>query len=174
MGRELKRVPLDFDWPIGKEWTFQNPYEPDECNECGGSNIGYKGRKLAKKLKKCLSDSEFWEIAKQEGCFDECDECDDGRIYITPKSKELYWNWEQPKIPTGEGYQMWSTTSDCPMSPVFKSKEELVDWLVKTRAVVHGFTIGNRTNWEAIVEAGGIPTMVVDSDGIKIGAECLK
>jgi hypothetical protein len=40
MGREIKRVPLDFDWPLDKPW--QGFLMPDElrspnCAECGGS-----------------------------------------------------------------------------------------------------------------------------------------
>jgi len=38
MGRELKRVPLDFDWPSGKTWSGylpENKYNPP-------SGIGYQ------------------------------------------------------------------------------------------------------------------------------------
>lgn len=48
MGRELKRVPLDFDWPINKVWKgFINPYweQSHECPTCRsertGSSTGY-------------------------------------------------------------------------------------------------------------------------------------
>ncbi|MCC7017808.1 MAG: hypothetical protein IT564_11465 [Rhodospirillales bacterium] len=40
MGREVKRVPLDFDWPIGKVWQgFLNPYYDllTTCEQCGGN-----------------------------------------------------------------------------------------------------------------------------------------
>lgn len=39
MGREVKRVALDFDWPLGKVWApyLHNPYTPDDCEACGGS-----------------------------------------------------------------------------------------------------------------------------------------
>jgi hypothetical protein len=34
MGRELKRVPLDFDWPMGKVWKgYKNPYYR-KCPDC--------------------------------------------------------------------------------------------------------------------------------------------
>jgi hypothetical protein len=37
MGRELKRVALDFDWPMGKVWTgFINPHN-EQCEHCNGS-----------------------------------------------------------------------------------------------------------------------------------------
>lgn len=39
MGRELKKVPLDFDWPLNKPWRgFINPhYTAVSCEHCGGS-----------------------------------------------------------------------------------------------------------------------------------------
>jgi hypothetical protein len=40
MGRELKRVPLDFDWPIGKVWEgYLNPHSR-KCPDCtDGSTV---------------------------------------------------------------------------------------------------------------------------------------
>lgn len=39
MGRELRRVPLDFDWPINEPWAgFLNPYyKAKECAACDGT-----------------------------------------------------------------------------------------------------------------------------------------
>lgn len=35
MGREIKRVPVDFGWPIGKKWDgFVNPFNPRKCPAC--------------------------------------------------------------------------------------------------------------------------------------------
>jgi hypothetical protein len=35
MGRELKRVPLSFDWPIGKTWAgYLNPHYEGHCGNC--------------------------------------------------------------------------------------------------------------------------------------------
>lgn len=44
MGRELKRVALDFDAPVGKTWDgYLNPHPyAEECKVCGGS--GYSDR----------------------------------------------------------------------------------------------------------------------------------
>lgn len=36
MGRELRRVPLDFDWPLKERWKgYVNPHY-HECPECKG------------------------------------------------------------------------------------------------------------------------------------------
>ncbi len=38
MGRTLKRVALDFDWPLKKTWEgFLNPHSPDDCESCDGT-----------------------------------------------------------------------------------------------------------------------------------------
>jgi len=47
MGRELMRVPLDFDWPLGEIWEgYLNPYWKyrQECPSCKGS--GYNPKTL--------------------------------------------------------------------------------------------------------------------------------
>ena len=39
MGRELKRVALDFQWPLNKVWQgFINPYRAEKCPDC---ELGY-------------------------------------------------------------------------------------------------------------------------------------
>lgn len=47
MGRELKRVPLDFNWPIGQIWKgFVNPHKSMNCNTCEGSGLNQATRKI--------------------------------------------------------------------------------------------------------------------------------
>lgn len=48
MGREIKRVPLDFDWPLNKVWKgFVNPHyqHSHECGACAGTGAS-PGAKL--------------------------------------------------------------------------------------------------------------------------------
>lgn len=49
MGREVRRVPLDFDWPIGKIWEgFLMPEDvsPPVCSACEGEGISPRARFL--------------------------------------------------------------------------------------------------------------------------------
>lgn len=49
MGREIKRVPSDFDWPIGEVWTgYLNPHaaESHECQQCSGSGYSKEAEYL--------------------------------------------------------------------------------------------------------------------------------
>ena len=43
MGRELKRVPLDFKWPMEMVWKgYVNPYRSVQCKACEGSGYSEK------------------------------------------------------------------------------------------------------------------------------------
>lgn len=49
MGRELRKVPMDFSWPVNKVWEgFRNPfYKYDhKCKECDGTGSSPRAREL--------------------------------------------------------------------------------------------------------------------------------
>jgi hypothetical protein len=49
-----------------------------------------------------------------------------------PEVKEAYESWQPFDPPTGEGYQLWETTSEgSPTSPVFPSLDDLCAWAEK-------------------------------------------
>jgi len=48
MGRLLKRVPLDFNYPIKQTWKgYLNPYSSIECKSCGGSCLNKETKQLS-------------------------------------------------------------------------------------------------------------------------------
>lgn len=48
MGRTLKRVPMDFDWPLKVVWKgYCSPYRATECRACGGTGYNPKTRRLS-------------------------------------------------------------------------------------------------------------------------------
>lgn len=50
MGRTLKRVPIDFNWPIGQIWKgYVNPYQPVKCRTCDGSGYSAEAKELSDK-----------------------------------------------------------------------------------------------------------------------------
>lgn len=56
---------------------------------------------------------------------------------IDPSVKEKYDNWKSYEPPTGDGYQCWETTSEgSPISPVFKTLDELCEWLANNSSGV--------------------------------------
>lgn len=52
MGREIKRVPLNFEWPIDTIWSgYVNPFyqQCEECQECGGTGGSPESNRLKDK-----------------------------------------------------------------------------------------------------------------------------
>jgi hypothetical protein len=52
MGREIKRVAMDFSWPIGKTWDgYLNPFSSQsiDCPDCEGSGSSPEARLLGDK-----------------------------------------------------------------------------------------------------------------------------
>src|SRR5690348_12324824 len=47
MGRQIKRVALDFNWPLNQVWKgYVSPYTPVECKSCGGRGYSPEARAL--------------------------------------------------------------------------------------------------------------------------------
>lgn len=67
---------------------------------------------------------------KRESVPMHCDFCKgSGSIWQSPEIEKLHDEWESFDPPTGEGYQLWETTSEgSPQSPVFASIDELCAW----------------------------------------------
>jgi len=151
MGREVKRVALDFDWPIGQIWP---PYmvrlctedvryatgEPEDTNE--GTEKTCKACRHAAKLAGVSIAS--------HGC---------------P-------NWKINPLP-GDGYQLWETVSEgSPASPVFGTPEKLSQWLVtpgNDTSVTKGTTY---EQWLAMIRGPGYaPTLICDAKGVRPGVQ---
>jgi len=114
MGRQLKRVPLDFNHPIGEVWegycpTLEKFQSIKEIVEQVPEILDYK-------------DNICNECDKK---FNDCDEDARYCIWYNPELRK-YWYYE---IPKGEGYQLWENTSEgSPISPVFATLEELCEY----------------------------------------------
>lgn len=215
MGRELKRVPLDFMWPMNAVWKgYINPYRGVKCGACDGTGHSEKAMKfnedwysldkhhripnpyivgstynsLARhynltkieidallkhgrldldwfggreitpesvkewQLKNSLGLDSYSRLicleatAEAEGWDANCPFCGGlGTHWFSEEIKKLYEEWRRQDPPTGEGYQLWTTTNEgAPISPVFSSMEELAKWC-ETGATVSG---NRRTSYE--------------------------
>lgn len=66
---------------------------------------------------------------------------------IDPEIKEQYEAWKEFEPPTGNGYQLWETTSEgSPQSPVFNTLEELCEWC-QDNATTFGSNKTTKENW---------------------------
>jgi len=74
--------------------------------------------------------------AKRLGVYGDCPVCKgEGVIWFSDEIKERSEKWyenERYNPPTGEGWQLWETVSEgSPISPVFATADELINYLVK-------------------------------------------
>jgi hypothetical protein len=129
MGRVLKRVPLDFDWPLDKIWP--------------GYMISFES----------LLEQYFPEMSYEErhGL-----ELHFGRLLKFPTVNygygNEYVNYTCLEPPEGEGYQLWETTTEgSPQSPVFASLDELCAWCAE-HATTFGSYGATAEQWKQMLE----------------------
>jgi hypothetical protein len=129
--RDVKRVPLDFNWPLNKVWDgYLTPARTETCQECNGSGRG-------------------------DGSGGWC------RAYCNEGTVDVY---EGP--PEGPGWQLWETTSEgSPISPVFKTGEELAHWATD-HATVFASMKATYAEWYQMITGD---TLDVDSLGAIVG-----
>jgi hypothetical protein len=106
-----------------------------------------------------------------------CEICDgDIELWPSAEDRELYNNWEQPKPPSGPGFQLWSTvTEGTPNSPVFETPEALADFLVspaspEKRGINKDLT---RDEWLVFIkgEMHSVGSMTTSSAGFVTGVK---
>lgn len=221
MGREARRVPLDFDWPQGEVWKgYLTPdrFIEDSCPDCelgatpeaeliqgiayllvaladdvdraprgegmhpwalnAFESIGYvhgrprPGPRYMEFFHGLLPEDQdqhgiggrqphrmarrLMELAGLPEKWDWCPTCKGhGSIekYPGQRAEGEAWHEEDHSPPTGEGWQMWETTSEgSPMSPVFATPEELADWLATTKASIFADMTQSRDEWLALIK----------------------
>ena len=72
MGREIKRVPIDFKWLIKQIWKgYWHPFKAMECKSCDGSGLNPETKKLSDDWysfdKQDWIDRAVWFTLSQEG-----------------------------------------------------------------------------------------------------------
>ena len=208
MGRALKRVPIDFEWPMKQIWKgYINPFRSQKCNPCDGTGLNPATKKLSDdwysfdqsewlylgdgrrynnkawqyhliqeevdaliehgrlmEFTHTWKNGEGWrpkeppyvptaeEInrwsttgmghdsinqwicvesrARRFGVYGHCEFCKgEGEIWQTEDIKRFHEEWQPFEPPTGDGYQLWETTSEgSAISPVFATLDFLCIW----------------------------------------------
>jgi hypothetical protein len=105
---------------------FDNGYipTPEEVNEWAKKGMGHCGVSQYVVVKaRC----------EKEGEAHICDVCSgEGYLWASEEDRVNYEEWKKEEPPTGEGFQLWEDTSEgSPISPVFKTLEELCAYCSK-------------------------------------------
>jgi len=81
-----------------------------------------------------------------------CQTC--GGDGVIPAIREAYKAWKDYDPPEGDGFQLWETTSEgSPISPVFKTLDELCEWAEKN-ATTFGSFKATKEEWKKMLSDG--------------------
>jgi len=187
MGREIRRVPLNFDWPRRKVWKgFVNPHYVHRrmCPFCDGEGLNEQSLALYRKRRDEVDvcSREYNNLyknvqaeAQAAGFWGFCEFCGgESDVWLSPAHKKQYHDWEETPVPEGEGWQVWETVSaGAPITPVFPTAEALVEYLVQTGSDWDGPV--SREAAEAFVRDGWVPSAVgIKGVGYVTGIEAAK
>lgn len=91
--------------------------------------------------------------AKRLGIYGMCEFCNgDGVIWQSPEIKKLNNKWKKIHPPKGKGFQLWEDCSEgSPVSPVFKSLEDLCTW-AEDNATTFGTFKASKMEWMAMLK----------------------
>lgn len=160
---------LTHTWTKGEGWQKKQPEyipSPNEVNEWSLLGFGHDSINQW-----CVVNAE----CKRLGIASECEHCNgDGSVWSPPEAKQQADDWQRIEPPSGDGYQMWETTSEgSPISPVFAQPRQLAEWLAENR----GGTIDDETTAEQWLEfiqgPRWAPTLIIDSSGVHTGVASL-
>jgi len=90
--------------------------------------------------------------AKRLGVYGNCQYCDEeGCIWPSSEIKAQYESWERTEPPTGDGFQLWETTSEgSPISPVFSTLDELCEYAANNCSTFGNFKT-NADEWKKML-----------------------
>lgn len=154
--------------PDGKpfEWTFP-PRSAEEINAANrrttgqgflsGDNHDGINRSIAIRFRCEILDIQTY-----------CGTCDGECQTGTPEQVAAYESWEWTEPPTGDGYQLWETTSEgSPKTPVFATLEEVCDY-----AAAHVSTFGSdmatAEEWRQMLDEDFVRSEYRSADGRRV------
>lgn len=134
MARKLMRVALDWnDYEINQVWEG---YCPD---------VETFQKLFGDKYKFMYDYNHVRDIC--QNCNKNCGECSENASYClwyNPDNKDLWYK----EVPEGEGYQLWSTTTEgTPMTPVFEKLEDLCEYCEKEKVTVFADEEWTKEQW---------------------------
>lgn len=160
MGRELRRVPADWEHP------------KNDSGHLIPLHDGYN-----KQLREWHNGWRKWQEGMRSdfnGGWQPLSDRETGMTYVQWAGKKPNQNDYMPDWPESERthFQMYEIcTKGTPISPVMDSHENLARWLADTGASACGNMTATYEQWLATIKAGWAPSMAIVGGEIKIGVE---
>ena len=112
---------------------------------------------------------------EREGKPRTCHTCGGRGDVGTAEQRAAYEAWEPTDPPTGDGWQLWETTSEgSPISPVFATGDELAAWMSQNPCGFGGARITLKTAMAWVHGPGWAPSMVSSAVyGVEDGITCI-
>ena len=162
---------MDFthDWAKGLGWTIKSPeYIPTvkEVNEWSKKGLGHDSINQWICVESRLAQQGVTEF--------DCKTCDGkGSLWADDKYSKLCEEFEPVEPPKGDGYQLWSTTTEgTPMSPVFDTPDKLATWLFDNEASSFGSSTSSYESWLKFINGPAwAPSAIITSNCIQSGVD---
>lgn len=142
---------------IGVSFYLPNMPTAEVVNQWNGKSMGHDAinRYICVKAR-----------TRRLGVYGLCKSCKgNGELWFSDDAKFLYEHWEPTEPPSGDGWQVWETVSEgSPISPVFATSQELVEWLVG-----EGYSRKAARNF---AESGWVPSAMVAGGKMYSDIEC--
>ena len=145
MGREVRRVPADWQHPKN-EFDRYKPLYPGERYEANATG--------------------FMEKANAEGLQEAID-----WYGQAPDQNDYMPNWPAEQRTHLMMYE--DTSEGTPISPAFETPEELAQWLVDNKSSAFGSDTGSYEGWLRVARGGWAPSMVASAAGVVSGVDAL-
>lgn len=169
MGREVRRVPADWQHPTDERGNF----------------IPLYGRSYSQALADWNLCNQKWQEGLQEDWKPNASE-----KLFKPKEGgalecEAYTDWDGPQPRAADYMPDWpadqrthlmmyeDTSEGTPISPAFATPEELARWLADNGASSFGSMTASYEQWLSVARGGWAPSMVIDSGHMMSGVEAM-
>jgi len=136
----------------GNSWLpYDNGYMPtaDEVNEWNRKGMGHD----AINSWICVKAR-----AKHLGIYGKCEYCEgEGEVWQSEEIQKLHDEWKEFQPPVGDGFQLWSnTTEGHPMTPVFATLELLCEYCENEKVSVFGSNTASKYEWMKMLDDGHV------------------
>lgn len=110
-------------------------------------------------------------ICERQGKRETCEHCDGHGSHERYEGQRAEAEaWTAPELPTGDGWQLWSTTTEGhPVSPVFATGDELARWMSTNPCGFAGSTPSLETAMTWVHGDGWSPSMIGTASGVVDG-----